>query len=69
MASIDEQVQILMRGTEYGDEQLKHTALLAHHCFRSYDLAYRCLHLLVERRSLPASAPQDYLAMLRRASR
>jgi FkbM family methyltransferase len=62
-------VRDVARAERLGDEQLKHTALLAHHCFRSYDLAYRCLHLLVERRSLPASAPQDYLAMLRRASR
>lgn len=25
------------------DEQLKHLALLAHHCFGSFDLAYRCV--------------------------
>ena len=54
--NLGEQQRVDEQGTELGT-------------FRSYDLAYRCLHLLVERRSLPASAPQDYLAMLRRASR
>jgi FkbM family methyltransferase len=48
----------------FSDEQLKHTALLAHYCFRSYDLAYRSLHLLVDRKSVPAAALQDYLGMI-----
>jgi FkbM family methyltransferase len=57
------------RADRLSDEQLKHTALLAHYCFRSYDLAYRSLHLLVERRSIPAAALQDYLGMIGAAGR
>jgi len=34
------------------DEQLKHMGLIAHYCYRSYDLAYRCVTELVNRRAI-----------------
>ncbi len=47
------------------DEQLKHLALIAHHCYGSVDLANRCVGLLVERGTLPPSANDDYLGLAR----
>lgn len=46
------------------DEQLKHLALIAHHCYRSFDLALRCVMLLEQRRALPAGSQQNYLQSL-----
>lgn len=46
------------------DEQLKHLALIAHHCYSSYDLAMRCVMLLELRGSLNAGAQQDYSRLL-----
>jgi hypothetical protein len=43
------------------DEQLKHLALLAHHCYRSFDLAWRCVMLLEQRQALAAGSQQRYL--------
>ena len=46
------------------DEQLKHLALIAHHCYGSTDLALRCVMLLEQRGSLDAGAQQRYLGLL-----
>jgi FkbM family methyltransferase len=46
-------------------EQLKHLALIAHHCYRSYDLAVNCMHHLVARASIPSDAVDRYLAIVR----
>jgi FkbM family methyltransferase len=43
------------------DEQLKHLALIAHHCYRSFDLAFQCLVLLEERQVLENGSSQRYL--------
>ena len=43
------------------DEQLKHLALIAHHCYGSYDLALHCVKLLEHRGSLEPLAQQRYL--------
>lgn len=45
------------------DEQLKHLALVSHHCYGSVDLANRCVLLLTRRGSLAEDAPQRYLAL------
>lgn len=45
------------------DEQLKHLALVAHHCYGSYDLALRCVLLLEQRGSLEPGAQQRYLSL------
>ena len=46
------------------DEQLKHLALVAHHCYRSFDLALRCVMLLEHRGTLKPGAQQDYVRLL-----
>lgn len=43
------------------DEQLKHLALIAHHCYGSFDLALRCVMLLEQRLALAAGSHQRYL--------
>jgi hypothetical protein len=45
-------------------EQLKHLALIAHHCYGSYDLAARCVHILAERGVVAADGLGQYLAIL-----
>jgi FkbM family methyltransferase len=42
-------------------EQLKQLALIAHHCYGSFDLAVRCLYLLEQRGELPAGGRDAYL--------
>lgn len=46
------------------DEQLKHLALIALHCYRSIDLALRCVMLLEQRGALAVGSQQMYLASL-----
>jgi FkbM family methyltransferase len=48
-------------------EQLKHLALIAHHCYSSYDLAAKCIHELSARGSLPPDSVGRYLAQLKAA--
>ncbi|WP_202900034.1 hypothetical protein [Acidovorax sp. JHL-9] len=48
------------------DEQLTHLALVAHHCYGSFDLALHCVMLLEKRGALPSGAQTDYLALLSR---
>src|SRR5262249_25408290 len=47
-------------------EQLKQLCLIMHVCDRSFDLASRCILLLVQRGAVPADALAQYLGMLRR---
>ncbi len=46
------------------DEQLKHLALIAHSCYRSFDLALRCVMLLEQRQVLESGTQQRYLETL-----
>lgn len=46
------------------DEQLKHLALIAHHCYGSFDLAMHCVMLLEKRSSLENGAQQSYSRIL-----
>ncbi|SPM35495.1 FkbM family methyltransferase [Mycobacterium rhizamassiliense] len=46
------------------DEQLKHLALIAHHCYRSFDLALRCVMLLEQRGAVEAASQERYLTMV-----
>ena len=50
-------------------EQLKHLALIAHHCYNSFDLAMRCVMLLEQRQALESGAQQSYLQMLMTAGK
>lgn len=45
-------------------EQLKHLALVAHHCYRSYDLAARCIHFLAAQGAVAADGLAQYLVIL-----
>jgi len=45
-------------------EQLKHLAIIAHHCYRSFDLAACCIEKLVERSAIAKDAVARYLALL-----
>lgn len=42
------------------NEQAKQLALIAHHCYRSYDLVTRCLSILSNRGVIPESALKHY---------
>jgi FkbM family methyltransferase len=47
-------------------EQWKQLALVAHHCYGSYDLALKAIVTLIELGALPAGANTRYLATLRK---
>lgn len=57
-------VRDFSRPQSMSSEQLKHLALIAHHCYRSFDLALRCLLLLEQRGALKPGAQQHYLELL-----
>jgi FkbM family methyltransferase len=46
-------------------EQLKHLALVAHHCYQSYDLAMNCIFRLQERQAVAMDAVTRYLNLMR----
>ena len=48
-------------------EQLKHLAIVAHHCYGSFDLTASCLNQLVRFNAAPADAVQQYIAALEEA--
>lgn len=45
---------------QLSDEQLKHMAMILHHCYGSHDLATRCLSILSERGSIDNAAVARY---------
>jgi FkbM family methyltransferase len=45
-------------------EQWKHLALIAHHCYGSYDLTLKAITILMELGAVPADASKRYLASL-----
>ena len=47
-------------------EQWKHLALIAHHCYGSYDLALKAILTLMEMGAVPDDANKRYLASLRK---
>ena len=47
-------------------EQWKHLALVAHHCYGSYDLALKAIVTLTEMGAVPHGANKRYLASLRK---
>ena len=49
-------------------EQLKHLAIISHHCYGSYDLAMNCIYHLVRRNAVMADAQNRYLDLLRNAA-
>jgi len=49
-------------------EQWKHLALVAHHCYGSYDLALKSILALMQMGAVPADANRRYLASLPKAN-
>lgn len=47
------------------DEQLKHLAIIAHHCYRSFDLAANCLHHLMTRGTAAPDSLSRYVSQLK----
>ena len=49
-------------------EQWKHLALVAHHCYGSYDLALKAIVTLIEMGAVPDGSNKRYLASLRKSN-
>jgi hypothetical protein len=49
---------------DLSSEQLKQLALLSHHLYGSFDLAFRCIHDLVARNELSQDDKQKYLQIM-----
>jgi FkbM family methyltransferase len=47
-------------------EQLKHLAIIAHHCYGSFDLAMNCIHHLASRNEIEPDAKGRYLGLLQK---
>jgi hypothetical protein len=54
----------ISRPERMSDAQLRQLALIAHHCYRSFDLALRCVMLLEQRNALPADTQPKYLRLI-----
>ena len=48
-------------------EQLKQLCLIAHSCYKSFDLSGRCIALLEQRKVMPAGSLQQYIGIIQRA--
>ncbi len=46
------------------DEQIKQLALVAHHCYKSYDLAMKCIEILVTRSSIDSYTLDSYVKLI-----
>ena len=62
-------VRDFSRSDSMSDEQLKQLILVAHHCYRSFDLALHCLSLLETRNCLGVGSQQKYIEMLKSEER
>lgn len=45
------------------DDQLKHLSIIAHHCYRSFDLAANCIFHLCQRQVVPPDSMHRYLQL------
>nr|WP_264993273.1 FkbM family methyltransferase [Mycobacterium montefiorense] len=57
-------VRDFTRADSMSDEQLRHLAVITHYCYRSFDLALRCVMLLEQRQTVQAGTLQRYLDLL-----
>lgn len=48
-------------------EQLKQLCLIMHSCYKSFDLAGRCIALLEQRKIMPSGSLQQYIEILKRS--
>jgi FkbM family methyltransferase len=58
-------VRDFTRPEKISSEQLKHLALIAHHCYGSWDLAANCIHHLAARGVSPTDSIPQYLTLIR----
>ncbi len=58
-------VRDFTRDDSMDDEQLKHLAMIAHHCYASYDLAIRCLDRLAKRNAIAADSVARFIDALK----
>lgn len=61
MGAVSRVVHDFSKPEMFSDEQLKHLALVAHHCYNSYDLTIRCMVYLEQRGKLPDGSQGRYL--------
>ena len=59
-------VRDFSRAENMSAEQWKHLALIAHHCYGSYDLALKAIVTLIGMGALPDDSGKRYLACLRK---
>jgi FkbM family methyltransferase len=57
-------VRNFLRSADMTVEQLKHLAMIAHHCYNSFDLAVNCMHHLSMRNAISDNSVNEYLASL-----
>lgn len=62
-------VRDFTRPDSMSSEQLKHLALIAHHCYQSYDLAAKCVQVLAARGMAAADPLGEYLRIVQANSR
>lgn len=58
-------VRDFTRDDAMSNEQYKHLALIAQHCYGSYDLAIHCLHMLAQRNAVPSDAVTQFIGTLK----
>jgi FkbM family methyltransferase len=59
-------VRDFIKADAMDSEQLKHLAIIAHHCYGSYDLAMNCIHHLACRNELKPDAKSRYLGLVQK---
>lgn len=62
-------VRDFTKAQQMSDEQLKHLCIIAHHCYRSFDLAMNCIFHLCERKAVLPDGMQRYASLVQGARR
>ena len=57
-------VRDFVKAEAMDNEQLKHLAMIAHHCYGSFDLAVNCIHHLAARRAVHPDTKNRYLSLV-----
>jgi FkbM family methyltransferase len=60
-------VRDFIKADSMSTEQLKHLAMIAHHCYGSFDLAVNCIHHLGRRRAVQPDSQNRYLGLIQDA--
>ncbi len=58
-------VRDFIKADRMDSEQLKHLAVIAHHCYGSFDLVVNCVHHLERRKAVAAGTLARYLDLVR----